>query len=473
MKLNTRLMVCVTITIFIIAGMSTGLAEEQISHKINDESPYNSTLGPDLIFAPTYHNFENVAEGYTYETTFQIRNGGNGTLVWNLTAVQPWIAATPLSGTSTSPWDITTITVTIDTTGLSVGSYTGDIEITANDGGGIRYFRVYFNIVNSNPPNTPAQLDGPTEVEEGIWYSYTTSTIDPDGDQIRYGFDANNDDIIQPDDWTDTYYPSGYTVTINFIFFDPGTRHIRAKAEDEYGLQSGFSPPLIVTVTEGNDRPNPPAQPTGPVEGTVETSYSFSTNAIDPNDDQLRYGWDWNGNGTVDEWTESYDSGETITTSHTFDTPGTYQIKVKAKDEHDVESNWSLAHNITILPDNSPPNKPATPQGRNDGKIRRNYMYTTVTTDPDGDQVWYQWDWGDEVSAWDGPYESGETVTASHTWTTQGTYPVKVKAKDSNDLESVWSDPLPVSMPKSKFFFPFQGILELFPGLETVLNGFF
>ena len=46
----------------------------------------------------------------------------------------------------------------------------------------------------------------------------------------------------------------------------------------------------------------------------------------------------------------------------------------------------------------------------------------------------------------------GDDVTASHIWVNQGTYVVKVKAKDTSDIESVWSDPLGVSMPKSKSY---------------------
>ena len=60
-------------------------------------------------------------------------------------------------------------------------------------------------------------------------------------------------------------------------------------------------------------------------------------------------------------------------------------------------------------------------------------------------------DWDDGTnSGWIGPYESGQTATASHIWTSIGSYSVKVKAKDSNDYESSWSEPLPISMPKIK-----------------------
>lgn len=47
-------------------------------------------------------------------------------------------------------------------------------------------------------------------------------------------------------------------------------------------------------------------------------------------------------------------------------------------------------------------------------------------------------------SGWLGPYGSGETVCADHSWDMNGTYEIRVKAKDEDGLESPWSDPLVV-----------------------------
>jgi hypothetical protein len=48
--------------------------------------------------------------------------------------------------------------------------------------------------------------------------------------------------------------------------------------------------------------------------------------------------------------------------------------------------------------------------------------------------------WGDAVSDWLGPYSSGETVIFKHTWTVTGDYNITVKAKDSEGVESGWSE---------------------------------
>jgi len=125
---------------------------------------------------------------------------------------------------------------------------------------------------------------------------------------------------------------------------------------------------------------------------------------------------------------------------------------------------------------NNVPNKPSTPSGAPSGKIREPYTYTTMTTDPDNDHIYYLFDWGDESdNDWIGPYDSGDECSASHIWTEEGNYEIKVKAKDIHGAESDWSDPLSVSMPKNKvihlgFFELIKNHPFLFPLLRLFLN---
>jgi len=89
---------------------------------------------------------------------------------------------------------------------------------------------------------------------------------------------------------------------------------------------------------------------------------------------------------------------------------------------------------------NHDPNTPSTPSGPSTGYTGTSYTYSTSATDPDGDQVYYKFDWGDGTnSGWVGSYNSGQTGSASKTWTSPGTYSVKAKAKDTHEDESGWS----------------------------------
>jgi len=91
----------------------------------------------------------------------------------------------------------------------------------------------------------------------------------------------------------------------------------------------------------------------------------------------------------------------------------------------------------------SPPEMPEKPYGLTEGIVDFEYMFSTSTNDPDGDNVSYLWEWGDGTySEWLGPYDSGATATAFHSWAEEGDYNITVKAKDIHDVESDWSDPL-------------------------------
>ena len=119
------------------------------------------------------------------------------------------------------------------------------------------------------------------------------------------------------------------------------------------------------------------------------------------------------------------------------------------RDKYGAESTWSDP--LEVIVTNNAPEKPATPEGPTSGSTKKTYTYSSSTTDSDGHKIYYYFDWGDgSNSGWIGPLDSGETASASHKWTSQGAFEVKVKARDEYNEESEWSDPLSISMPKEK-----------------------
>lgn len=94
-------------------------------------------------------------------------------------------------------------------------------------------------------------------------------------------------------------------------------------------------------------------------------------------------------------------------------------------------------------------NPPATPvlTGPSSGVIDEMYTYHAVTTEPDGENVYYYFEWGDGTnSGWIGPFNSGQEGAAQKSWSTEGTYTVKAKAKDINGVQSSWSTPIIVTI---------------------------
>jgi len=93
-----------------------------------------------------------------------------------------------------------------------------------------------------------------------------------------------------------------------------------------------------VAVIE-NLPPNVPAI-SGPSNGKVNTDYTYSVQATEPDGDHILYMFDW-GDGTTSDWIGPFDPSETCTANHSWSESKTYEIRAKAKDDKGAESEWS------------------------------------------------------------------------------------------------------------------------------------
>ncbi len=96
-----------------------------------------------------------------------------------------------------------------------------------------------------------------------------------------------------------------------------------------------------------------------------------------------------------------------------------------------------------VIP-SEPPNQP-TISGPLSGIEGEELEYTFKSTDPEGEDIYYYIEWGDDNdSVWIGPYDSGNEATVTHTWTFEGNYEIRAQAKDIYDVKSNWSNPYPI-----------------------------
>jgi hypothetical protein len=194
-----------------------------------------------------------------------------------------------------------------------------------------------------------------------------------------------------------------------------------------------------------NKAPQTPQAPSGTTSGYRYATYTYSTSTIDPEGDDVRYIFYWGDKSNTT--TGYYESGNTVSVSHQWNSPGTYVVYVQAQDCQGA--NTLLSQGLTVTIANRAPNTPSPPSGPTAGYTGTSYSYSTNTTDPDGDDVYYQFDWNDSSTVTIGPYKSGSKVSASHTWSSPGTYYVKVRAKDSYEAWSNWSRSLTVTISTS------------------------
>jgi peptidase C25-like protein/PKD domain-containing protein len=143
--------------------------------------------------------------------------------------------------------------------------------------------------------------------------------------------------------------------------------------------------------------------------------------------------------------------------------------------DHKTIEEWEpfIDPTLAIADESQPPNKPVL-AGPSSGKIGDELTYEASTSDIEEDMVYYLFDWGDgDFSNWIGPVESGQKVNASHVWSNEGDFQIRVQAKDDHGVQSAWSDPLSVTMPKNKLL-PYDTFLiryiEHYPFLYSFMK---
>jgi len=174
--------------------------------------------------------------------------------------------------------------------------------------------------------------------------------------------------------------------------------------------------------------PSIPKKPTGPSEAYIGKSYNFSTFSSDPSNFNISYGWDWNNDDAVDEWSNWLISGATCMMHHMWQEEGIYEIKVIAKNEYNITSKWSDVLVVVVEKDKVSPNTYLikAPDGTID--------YNTVT---------FEWSGEDDVTPtnkllYSYILQGYSTKWSEWTYNTSVTFPslpngeyiFKVKAKD-------------------------------------------
>ena len=222
-------------------------------------------------------------------------------------------------------------------------------------------------------------------------------------------------------------------------YADDGTYEVTLTIRDNDGATTSIE--KEIDVSPKNHPPNRPSQPY-PNNGEIDVSLNpiLKVNVSDPDGDIMNvYFYDTDGNSLIgiDENVESNHTASIVWQNLEYGK--TYSWYVIVNDTQ-LENNSQIWHFTTMdMPLNHPPNTPSI-SGPSSGYAGVPYKFSTSAIDPDGDDIYYLFDWGDgSNSGWLGPYDSGKKVSEYHTWNNVGKYYVKVKAKDENK-ESGWSD---------------------------------
>ena len=443
---------------------------------------------PILAYNPPSYDFGDKEEGISDSTTFEIWNGGCSCakLIYILNESCSWVNVTPTSGSSHHEHD--TITVSINTTGLSAGLHICNISIESNAGKRTFTVRVkvvippliaYANAPNNSTTASPVQFFGSASggVPPYTWFwnfgdgniSYEQNPIHQYADDGVYNVTlAVTDDngatnttyklitILNTPPIADFTYTPSYPTNFDMINFtdksydldgsivnytwnfEDGNISYLQNPTHSYALDGIYKVNLTVKDDDGetntilrniiispNNVPNTPTKPSGSSSGYTGTRYTYSTSAIDIDGDKVRYYFDW-GDGTG-AWTNFVDSGQVVVKKHEWNEAGTYNVKVKAQDEHGAQSSWSQIKTVTIAIRNNPPNCSLSAITSGDAPL--SVTFSINSSDKDGSISSWQLDVdNDGIAEYSG---SGNPPSIKkHVYQNAGTYTAKLTVWD-------------------------------------------
>jgi hypothetical protein len=263
---------------------------------------------------------------------------------------------------------------------------------------------------------------------------------------VPYGAGANTWDNGVTGNYWDTYrtlHPNAHIIPSTGTWDEPYTIYSTTNVDHHpwvypNGYIDTIAPTVVVTYPGGG----------GTISGLLTITWTASDDLTTNLNGKIGVSYSADAGATWHNIAQHLDNtGSYVWDTNTVSDGTQYLIKVNASDDfQNIGEDASDSVFAILNHPNQAPNTPRQPTGPASGYIGTEYTYTTNTTDPNNDQVYYKWSWGAQESDWMGPYASGATISAAHTWTAVGTYDVKVKAKDASDAESDWSTPLAVTI---------------------------
>ena len=151
--------------------------------------------------------------------------------------------------------------------------------------------------------------------------------------------------------------------------------------------------------------------------------------------------------GRIISWRWIFGDGTNGTgaiTNHIYDHPGNYTVTLTVNDNWVASDVYATTARITL--GNNPPSKPVV-LGPTQGHVNIANQYTVVSTDPDRDTLQYMMDWGDGLSNTSPFFESGNSISTTHEWNTQGFYTMRIYAQDeSNAISEIYEMIIPIDV---------------------------
>jgi PKD repeat protein len=147
-----------------------------------------------------------------------------------------------------------------------------------------------------------------------------------------------------------------------------------------------------------------------PQTGAAPLTVSFTSSGSDPEGQTLVYKWNFGDGGQA--------FGQSA--MHTYQQPGTYMAKVTVTDPDGATGTAEVEVIVTDPPNRAPTVRAAADPGSGDAPLE--VHFSAEGSDPDGDTLGYEWDFGDGGTAFG--------AQATHTYRSAGEYDATVTVTD-------------------------------------------
>ncbi|KAF5428905.1 PKD repeat-containing protein [Candidatus Methanophagaceae archaeon] len=173
----------------------------------------------------------------------------------------------------------------------------------------------------NSPPNTP-RLSGPTSGYTSTLYRYSTSTEDPEGDDMRHTFDWGDGTTSETE-----FVKSGERIVQSHAWIEPCEYRIRVRATDDHGASSRWSKTVVMNTRSSERQPPTAIMSATPTEINEGESISFSAEASRDTDGELvSYDWDF-GDG---------DTSTGLNVEHAYTHSGHYTASLTVTDNDNL-----------------------------------------------------------------------------------------------------------------------------------------
>jgi PKD repeat protein len=283
-------------------------------------------------------------------------------------------------GTWDTEWLQTKITTHVFT---DPGRYTVVLEVKDNNNETSQdTATVHITTLDRSEPYAQFTISPTNPLCEEVVTFDASLSYDPDGSVTGYRWDFTGVGVF-------TTWQTDESITYSYDTNGSYTATLEIRDDDD--MLNVTSMNLYVGE---NHAPTTPSQPNGPTTASQNSSISFSTSSTDPDDHRIRYGWDWDNDSSVDQWTDYFTSGSNIQASHMWTNTGSYCIQVRAQDEFGITSDFSEKTTITITSASeetlcpSIPSNPSPNNNSDDVSLIGRY-FEWECEDPDFDAIKY------------------------------------------------------------------------------------